>query len=242
MSEPVDHPPAARERLVVAFVTGVSPDKWSRVWGERMDIPLELIPRELDLSGSAPADGFTGVDMALARFDGPIPDGIHAIPLWNETPVVVTPKDHPASVVDSVSLAELADENILDGTDDDTLDLVAAGVGLARMPQSVFRATGRRDVIARPVSDAEPTRIALAWVGVTDEAMDEFVGIVRGRSAKSSRGAGTDDAPAPKKTAAVKAAAAAARAAKAAAGGKKTPPRPARGFPRGKPGRPGKRR
>lgn len=231
--------PGPRESLKVGFVSGVSPDKWSRVWQERMPLPLVLVPRGSDLAGHSLGD----VDMALARFDGDIPEGLHAIQLWSETPLVIAPKDHPIKVVDSVTLAELEDETILEGRDDYTLDLVAAGVGLALMPQAVFRATGRRDVVGKPVSDAEPTRIALIWSGDTDDAMDEFIGIVRGRSVRSSRGAADEDARPVKKTAAAKAAAAAARAeARKADAGKKPPPRPARGFPRGKPGKPGKRR
>src|SRR5206468_584131 len=72
-----------------------------------------------------------------------------------------------------------------------------AGHGIARMPQSVFRATGRRDLVAREVTDAEPTRVGLVWRNSSSGPLiDEFIGIVRGRTANSSRGdAGADPEP-----------------------------------------------
>ncbi|MFD1712945.1 LysR family transcriptional regulator substrate-binding protein [Amnibacterium flavum] len=200
MSESDELPESpARSTFTVAFVVGVSADKWARVWAERMP-HLPLVLRLVDDAGALEAlDG--DADMTLARLPLEIDADVYrAIPLWTEMPVVVAPKDHPISVVDSVTLAELEDENLLEGRDDDALDLVAAGVGVARMPQSVFRATGRRDVKAREISDAEPTRIALVWkAGPPDDSVDEFVGIVRGRTAQSSRGTGGEAAAEPEK-------------------------------------------
>jgi hypothetical protein len=114
--------------------------------------------------------------------------------------MVVAAKDHPVKVFDTVTLADLVDEQLYPGWDDATLDIVAAGHGIARMPQSVFRATGRRDVVARAITDAEPTRVGLAWRATTGGPLvDEFIGIVRGRTANSSRGTETPPAdPKPK--------------------------------------------
>ena len=68
------------------------------------------------------------------------------------------------------------------------VELVAAGVGLALMPMSVARAHSRRDVVARPVADAPDTGIGLAWLRASeDPRLDTFIGIVRGRTANSSR-------------------------------------------------------
>jgi DNA-binding transcriptional LysR family regulator len=211
---------APRRTLTVGFVAGVAPDKWARVWAERMpDVALRLRALEADAIVDAfDGHGDEGVEMAFARL--PLRDGqrqLNSISLWDETPIVVVPKDHPIKLFDAVTLADLADENVLDGQDDATLDLVAAGVGVARMPQAVLRANGRRDVIGRPVSDAEPSRIALVWPSdIADEAIDEFIGVVRGRTVQSSRGAA--EAPLqPVKKAKLKAAAQKAAAEKAAA-------------------------
>jgi DNA-binding transcriptional LysR family regulator len=187
--------------LRIGVVPGVSADKWIRIWRDRMrNVPLEVVP----LSGedAAGALGETA-DMVFARL--PLPeagDDLHVIPLWTETPVVVAAKDHPIKVFDSVTVADLEDEDDYPGWDDATLDIVAAGHGIARMPQSVFRATGRRDLVAREVSDAEPTRVALVWRAASDGPLiEEFIGIVRGRTANSSRGAGSSPAPPRERTA-----------------------------------------
>lgn len=184
-----------RHGLTVGYVVGVSPDKWARVWQERM--PRMRLMLDVVDEGAVISALESGCDMVLARL--PLADtdlDLHSIPLWEETPVVVVPKDHPIKLFDSVDIAELSSENVLDGADDAALDLVAAGVGVVRMPQAVFRATGRRDVVARPLDGAEPTRIALVWrADRDDEATQEFVGVVRGRTARSSRSEGTPPVP-----------------------------------------------
>jgi DNA-binding transcriptional LysR family regulator len=189
------------EALTIGVVPGVTPDRWVSAWRERRpEIPLRITPVENGEAGAA-LDG--AIDMVFARLPltGIDAGELNVIPLWEETPMVVAAKDHPVKVFDSVTLADLAEEEVYPGWDDATLDIVAAGHGIARMPQAVFRATGRRDVVAREISDAEPTRIGLAWRRTTGGPLiDEFIGIVRGRTANSSRGVPTPPAePAPKK-------------------------------------------
>jgi hypothetical protein len=70
-----------------------------------------------------------------------------------------------------------------------TVELIAAGTGHAILPHGVARLHHRRDVVAVPVTDAAPTRIALVWRVDRDDAdIQEFVGVVRGRTTRSSRG------------------------------------------------------
>jgi DNA-binding transcriptional LysR family regulator len=175
--------------LVIGVVAGVTPDKWVRTWRERMpDAPLTVEAVADEDAGPALLDR---LDMVFARLpvEGIDADDLHVIPLWDETPVVVAAKDHPVKVFDAVTLADLADEEVYPGWDDATLDIVAAGHGIARMPQAVLRATGRRDLVGRPISDAEPTRIGLVWRKASSgPLLDEFIGVVRGRTANSSRG------------------------------------------------------
>ncbi len=200
--------------FVVAFVVGVTPSKWARIWAERMPRPLELRPLPQHAALAALRDGSAHV--ALLRL--PVTDAtLSAIPLYTELPVVVAPKDHGIEEFDAVSLGDLAGETMVplpavlqSGTHPhpadpsslgDTRDfcepdwaaaveLVAANTGVAVMPQSVARALSRRDVTARAVTDAPTTEIALVWVTArTIPETEEFVGIVRGRTANSSRGA-----------------------------------------------------
>ncbi|MGV8880731.1 MAG: LysR family substrate-binding domain-containing protein [Rhodoglobus sp.] len=182
------------ESFTVAFVLGVTPGKWARIWAERMPtVPLSLVQGSPAETLSSLVEG--DADVALVRL--PVPtDGLASIPLYDELAYVVVPKDHAIESLDSLNLTDLADENVLDGDWADAIELVAANVGVAIMPQSVTRALSRKDVVARPVMDAPSTTIALVWLADNDSAeVEEFVGIVRGRGANSSRGREAEEAP-----------------------------------------------
>lgn len=172
--------------FVVAFVPGVTPGKWERIWRERMPrspLELRLLPADAALASLHAGEAH----MAFLR-DVTADDELHVIPLYRERAVVVAPKDHPVAAFDELTLAELAGETVLAGDDAATVELVAANVGLALMPMSVARAHSRRDVVARPVTDAGDTGIGLAWLRASDDPrVDTFIGIIRGRTPNSSR-------------------------------------------------------
>ncbi|QPZ38985.1 LysR family substrate-binding domain-containing protein [Paramicrobacterium chengjingii] len=203
-------------RLRVAFVPGVTPDKWFRTWRERLpDVGIAAVPLEDELEQRLVlTDG--RADMSLVRL--PIDDeGLHVIPLYTENPVVVAPKGHQISAVDAVDIAELADEHLLqhpdavpewrdvarevaDGTRIDVppmtprvaIELVGAGAGIVIVPLSVARQFDRKDVIRRPVSGVAETRVALCWPADAEgELIEQFIGVVRGRSARSTRSQGS---------------------------------------------------
>ena len=159
-------------------------------------VPLELVRTDQPDQVSVLRDGTA--EMALVRL--PIDrEGLHAIPLYEERPVVMVPKDHAIAAADAVSLAEVeqlaAPRHPFDTHVEDTLELVAAGVGSIVLPQSVARLHARRDLVAREVTDVDPTGIALAWLSdpvpprteSEKYRIDTFIGIVRGRTARSSR-------------------------------------------------------
>lgn len=180
--------------LTIAFVPGVSPAKWARVWRERFpSVELRLRPIGADdvddtLAGEA--------DMVFARM--PVSEQHNAIPLWTETAVVAMPKDSPLAELAEVDLAE-AEVHVIDAGPvpadiDGSLDLVEANVGVVVLPQSLFRAASRKDLVGRPLMDAEGTRIALVWRDEdATETTEEFIGVVRGRTANSSRQPGGTD-------------------------------------------------
>lgn len=201
------------ETFVVTFVAGVTPTKWVGVWKERMPhIAIEV--RSASAADAIEAVADRTADVAFVRV-GPegrpvvqvgagavgANDELSVIPLYVEQPVVVAPKDHALTAFDTVTLADLGGEILLEGEDAATVELVAANVGIAIMPQSVARAHSRRDVTARLITDAPTTRIGLAWLAEeTTPQIEEFVGIVRGRTANSSRSGGggdSDDSPRP---------------------------------------------
>jgi DNA-binding transcriptional LysR family regulator len=193
-------PPADERRAVpalrVGFVPGVTLTKWRRVWDERFpQFTLELLA-VAEAEQRAVLDD-ERVDMCFVRL--PVPDaGLHVIPLYEEVPVVVAPKDHPVALYDEVALAELSEEDTLEGFEpEEAIDLVAGGAGVVFVPQSVARSFSRRDLVHRPVSDGIPTRIALAWrQDNPHEMIEEFIGIVRGRTVNSSRSPRPAPAPA----------------------------------------------
>lgn len=173
-------------RLRVGQVPGVTLTKWRRVWAERFPrTPLVI----LDVAESAQRDALAAdaVDMCFVRLPLDV-EGLHAIPLYDEVAVVVTPKDHPLAAFDEVSLAEIASETMVPPDLTDAFDRVAWGAGVLRVPHSVARSHSRRDLAYRPITDAEPTTIALAWLRDNpNELIEEFVGVVRGRTVNSSR-------------------------------------------------------
>ncbi|GAA1811207.1 LysR family transcriptional regulator substrate-binding protein [Agromyces neolithicus] len=187
--------------LRLRYVAGVSPAKWLRAWGERRaDMPLEAVRVEQH----AQADGLaTGdIDLAFVRLpidvDGLDADALNIVPLWEETAVAVLPRDHALADHETLSTADLDGEQPAPAQPDPamTVELVAAGSGYAVLPHGVARLHHRKDVVAIPLTDAPTTRIALVWrVERDDDDIQEFVAVVRGRTARSSRGA-PDETPA----------------------------------------------
>ncbi|MBT2567641.1 LysR family substrate-binding domain-containing protein [Arthrobacter sp. ISL-85] len=176
--------------LRVAYVAGVTPGKWIRRWEERMPhIPLEVFMVDDGAQLGVLQDH--KADMGFVRL--PIErEGLSVIPLYEEQPVVVAPKGHEISVFEEVALADLTQESFLDaaalGGPEAALQLVAAGAGLLILPMSVARHFNVKDTVARRLTGAEGTGIALAWPAeATDDVLEEFIGVVRGRTAQSSR-------------------------------------------------------
>lgn len=201
----------------LAYVPGVTPAKWVRVWHERLpDVPLTLhaVPAAeaavLMRAGGADA-GFVRLPVDRTFFS--------AIPLYTETTVVVVPKDHVITAADEVALEDLAEEVVLHPLDDvldwerppgeaaferpattaDAVELVAAGIGVLVVPQSLARLHHRKDLTYRPVADAPQSSVALSWPEeATTDLVEDFIGIVRGRTVNSSRGR-KEAEPQPKK-------------------------------------------
>lgn len=171
--------------LRIGHVPGVILHKWQRTWEERFRTPLVIRPVVDDEQLAGLRDG--SFDMCFVRL--PIDrDGLHVIPLYEEQVVVWTSRDHLLAAADEVTMAEVqAEETVLTTADQVAVDRVLAGAVLV-VPMSIARAASRRDLAYRPIVDAEPSPVALAWrVDDDNPLLDEFVGVVRGRSANSSR-------------------------------------------------------
>lgn len=187
----------------VGFVTGATPDKWARTWRERFARdPFELVPLVEEEQEERIREGT--LDMALVRL--PVDrDGLHLIPLYEELPVAVMGSEHLLTLADEVTTADLVDEQLVlpdrsgwtpeaDQLDwpamsvKDAVEVVASGTGVVILPMAIARLHNRKDVTHRVVTDLPATTVGLAWlVDNEDPWVQRFIGIVRGRSERSSR-------------------------------------------------------
>lgn len=204
-TKPAPAPPAGPFRL--GAIEGATPGKWIDTWQERMPhAPLVLVPLEIESQRAAVADGT--VDAAIARM--PLDTaGLHTIALYDELPVVVCTADSHLTAVDELTVADLAGETVIvprhpplavdvpgavaprfapPETVADAVAIAASGVGVVIVPMSLARLHHRKDAAHRPLTDGPASPVALMWrEGATTELVDTFIGIVRGRTANSSR-------------------------------------------------------
>ncbi|MGW6444186.1 LysR substrate-binding domain-containing protein [Lentzea sp. NPDC055074] len=195
--------------FTLAYVPGVTPGKWARVWQERLpDTELTLV--QVPVAAAAAKVRSGEADAALLRLPGDRED-LHAIPLYTETSVVVFPKDHEFAAADELSLADLAEHVLWQPLDDAlvweepagqeprydrpetaaaAVEIVATGVGLLVVPQSLARLHHRKDLKYVPLTDAPQSRVALSFPirDENPELIEHLIGIVRGRTVNSTRG------------------------------------------------------
>ncbi|MFG2681404.1 LysR substrate-binding domain-containing protein [Streptomyces sp. NPDC048392] len=196
-------PPSFR----LAYVPGVTPDKWARIWNERLpDVPLALTQVPAAGAGDVLLGGDADAGLVRLPVDRTV---LSAIPLYTETTVVVIPGDHLVTAADEVTVEDLADEIVLHPLDDvlgwdrlpgrpalerpattaDAVELVAAGIGVLLVPLSLARLHHRRDLTYRTVTDAPGSGVALSWPqDAHTDRVEDLIGIVRGRTVNSTRG------------------------------------------------------
>ena len=148
------------------------------------------------------------VDAAIVRLPI-VRDDLHVITLYEEIPVVVVAADSHLTAADDLGVDDLDGEIVIAARDDvlgirvagavapafdppadtgEAIATVAAGVGVVVVPMSLARLHHRKDVEHRPLRDGPTSTVALAWVAErTTPGVDAFIGIVRGRTANSSR-------------------------------------------------------
>lgn len=209
---PQKPPPAALPEPPRTFhlgtVAGATTGKWIDTWKERMPhVPIEVIPLDPRAQLDRLATG--SLDAALVRLpvDG---EAFHVIRLYDETPVVVAAADSHLMAAEELAASDLEGETLFVPADDvlGTLDLpgtiaasgpqiehtadaiatAASGVGIVIVPMSLARLHHRKDADYRPLRDGPASSVALVWPqGRTTADVETFVGIVRGRTARSSR-------------------------------------------------------
>lgn len=136
----------------------------------------------------------------------------HVLTVLDEVPVEELAEEfllQPASDIpayEEVSRAwrESAGRIVPEGlTDKENIELVAAGVGLYIVPMSIARFYHRKDLTYRPVAGLDLYPVHLVWPRAPkgeprseelEALLQDFIGIVRGRTATSERGSETRQA------------------------------------------------
>ena len=204
-----DEPAPASEEprtFRLGVIPGATPGKWVDAWKQRMPhVEIELVP----MSVADQRERLEELDAALVRLPIERPDDLHAIPLYEEVPVVVASADSHLMAVDELASDDLAGEVLITPADDvlgrldlptaeprfariatteDAIATAATGTGIVIVPMSLARLHHRKDADYRVLAGGPVSRVALAWRrDATTPDVEAFVGIVRGRTANSSR-------------------------------------------------------
>lgn len=205
-------PPEPRGPFRLGAIEGATPGKWIDLWHERMPrVVLELVP--LSMTDQRDAVLSATVDAAIVR----LPPGrtawdargLHTIALYDELPVVICAADSHLTAADELTLDDLAGEVVITAltapytvevagavaarfepphTVSEAIATIAAGVGVTIVPLSLARLHHRKDIAHRPLVGGPVSPVALVWPEeATTPLVEAFVGIVRGRTANSSR-------------------------------------------------------
>lgn len=190
----------------LGVIPGATPGKWIDAWKQRMPhVDLEVVPISFADQRAAVGE----LDAALVRLPVERADDLHVISLYDEVPVVVASAESHLMAAEELTAADLDGEVLITPLDDvlgpldlptvapkfpalatteDAVATVATGVGVVIVPMSLARLHHRKDADYRPLADGPTSTVALAWRREhTTPDVETFVGIVRGRTANSSR-------------------------------------------------------
>jgi DNA-binding transcriptional LysR family regulator len=154
------------KHLAVGFAPGLSIAPAVQAFEiEHPEVEVDLVRLNWYEQGEALVDG--RIDVGYLR--RPFYDrGLRAIPIGEERSVVFLPSTHELANRDFLMLAELDGEKVLDGdrrhtsTIEEKLELVAAGHGVAILPESVGRYYSSESLSRLPIVDAPVQQLCLA--------------------------------------------------------------------------------
>ncbi|MBY6061480.1 LysR substrate-binding domain-containing protein [Microbacterium esteraromaticum] len=190
----------------LGVIPGATPGKWVDLWKQRMPhVEIELVP----ISVSAQRRHLDELDAGIVRMPVEHPDALHFIPLYDELPVVVASAESHLMAGDELQADDLAGELLITPADDvlgdlglptvaprfaqlasteDAIATAATGTGIVVVPMSLARLHHRKDADYRLLAGGPTSTVGLAWRReATTPDVEVFVGIVRGRTANSSR-------------------------------------------------------
>ena len=153
-------------RLAVGFAPGLSVAPAAAAFrAEHPEVEIELVRLNWYEQAEAVLDGRVDVGYLRRPFDD---RGLGSRPVGEEGSVAFVQAADPLAARTTLLLADLAGERVLDGlrrvtsTIEEKLELVAAGQGVAVLPESVGRYYRVDGVTRLPVTDAPPHQLCLA--------------------------------------------------------------------------------
>ncbi|MEG3614471.1 LysR substrate-binding domain-containing protein [Isoptericola haloaureus] len=234
--ESADATTALRERALDAAIARLPVDKEEfHAIALYDELPMVVVSRDHLLAATEESEHVTPADLDDdvlwvpgddVLFTGDVPrPGLAPEAYDDGTGTLVTPA--PATTAEAIAWA-------------------ATGSGVVVVPMSLARLHRRKDVVHRVLDDGPEAPVGLVWLrdGLSEETgelVEEMVGIVRGRTANSSRGRAGESARASTKAAGAKKASGAAAKKAGTAGGRGGAAGARRGRAGGSKGR-GKRR
>ncbi|MEV4598037.1 LysR substrate-binding domain-containing protein [Amycolatopsis sp. NPDC049253] len=174
--------------FTIGFMPGITVTEPVRVLTDRHPgLEVELVRTTWDDQAQVLHDGRADVGIVRLPVD---PRGLTVRPMFSEPRVAILPASHRLAGKESVDVADLADEHLLNDPDavpewravatelrtggaarprgfrsiEEKLEHVAAGLGIAIVPLSTSEYYTRPDVTHVPVGDLPPGQVALAWV------------------------------------------------------------------------------
>ena len=150
----------------LGYVPGATPGRWARTWRDRLpDVRLGLVQLDAADAPAALAEG--RVDAAILRL--PVDTAaLHAIPLYEELPVVVVSRDHLlAATTDEevVTADDLADDVVWLASDDVLYPDGASAPG--RAPAAYDDGAGGTVEPERPATAADAIALVATGAGAT---------------------------------------------------------------------------
>ncbi|NMO50035.1 LysR family transcriptional regulator [Actinoplanes sp. TBRC 11911] len=171
------------ERIRIAFMCGISPTPFTRALAARhprlaVDFIRTTISDQTEVLHSGRAD------LAFVRtpFDQ---DGLSGRPLYTEPWFVALPTGHRAARMESVGIADLADEVLLQVPKimpewlslpgkrreapaiaeniEEKLEHVAAGHGIVVLPQQAAQSYSREELAMVKINGVRPNQVLVAW-------------------------------------------------------------------------------
>ena len=201
--------------LQLAFVRGIAPSKWADRWNAvRSRRRLELMPVDAHFDATPAQADVTLVRAMPGAYPAGSRDGVrtrHAVQMYEEAVALVVDADHDLAHEVNLDAAELDLVRLLEHPWHDAswpaaepwadlewrpkslggaLEIVATGLGGILMPLPLARHIQNKKLhrILEVTGDIDGTRVFATWsIDRDDDEIQELIGVLKGRTARSSR-------------------------------------------------------